>query len=665
MISLNPITPENDKLLQAVFSQMAEDIPETRACNLITKYIKHYRQAEDYLNDSSLIYKWHGAGRMMLEIVSRFLEDFYRAYQAIVGGHPGQWLTRLTAIDYPFLTPDEQVFVVSFLQSEGRYPVLFLACCYFQRTTYRQAQVFARANGILNGHTSFDLLAEEYGLTRERVRQVSNMSIVDADDAAMVWDKERWEALGFLHQAVLTETNIHWDELRVKERLDDIDLSGALAIFRQVVPLHIVALRADGRRANSRLSSRISWQTPDVLFAYDRRLECFSFENALAVVGHEACLQRINDSSMPLAAIVDPHFIAQHSDDDRKAVIGILREVLPQFNSVETSGDNIVFRANRTNYIEEIYQILQRKGQAMTIDAIYEEFRQRHPDDHHTDNSFIRSYMLRDNRFQAVGSKSTYQLREWERFAGALGDLAAHLLADSAEPVKSDMLSRQMMELRPATTLKSCNTSIYIAVSTGRLMFYIDNEAGEEAVYQEEPEMCRYYVGLFERQYPERFWPSPLTVEGLLRSMRRFLEQYGRWPFSTAKSGIEHSLYYSLRKYGKKRCVTDEELARYQQGMADINPNEYPSNERDLQFLNCCRELTAFCQQHHHLPVSGKLLTWYHSQCSQAGQFTDFRKYHFDRLRSAITASHRDLPTFSVKPAPQSAEQLSLDFSED
>lgn len=644
-IVLDPVKQENDELLREVFHQMVEDISNVRARNLILKHIKDYKEVGDYLNDNSLILQWRGAGKLSIERVCKFLDDFHREYKSIVSGRKADWKTRLIAIDYPFLTDKELAFVASFLQSEGRYPVLFLARCYFLRTKNRQAQVFARANGIVNGHTRFEAIAEEYGVTRERVRQLSVMSLTNAPDAGLVWDEKRWQALGFLGQPLLMEENVHWNELRQKERLGDLDFYSTLTIFRQMVPLNIVSLRVDGRRANARLSANVPWQKPGVLFGYDSRLGSFAFENALSVVGHEASLLRVMDGRISLSDLVDQHFTTRHSEEDRQVVASIVRDVLSMFDNVETEGDDIVFRANRTNYMEEIYQILQRRGQAMTIDEIHEEFRQLHPNDHHTESSFIRSYMLRDDRFEAVGSKSTYQLREWERFAGTLSDLAVHLLESCDEPVKTETLCRQMMEVRPTTTLKSCNTSIHIAVNACRLLFYNDVASADgEAAHQDDAEAGRHCVGLFDRQYPERFWPSPMTIEGIIRSMRRFLEEYDRWPFSSGKKGMEPMLYYVLRKFGNRRRVTDEELMHYQQCMADIDPNEYPSNERDLLFRDRCRELAAYCEQHHRLPTGGKLLAWYRSLRSQVGQFSSFRKHHYDRLQSAISASCMDAP---------------------
>lgn len=669
---IDPLTPENDKLLQNLFSQQVKNLTDVRLRNLINKYITDYRQVEIYLNDRSLRNKWHGAGETMMSRAFLFFEGFYQDCHNIINGPKEKTMVKMIAYDYPFLTKKERTFVAQFLHDEGRYPVVFIALRYLRTTTNRKLQVFATANGIVGKHRRFETIAQDFDLTRERVRQVSLMDITHVDDAAQTWNKERWSALDFLNLPLLTEDNTNWEVLRRKERLTNLDFYSALTIFRQLTPLNIVAMRYDGRKANSRLSVS-SWKKPNVLFAYDSRLTCCKLEDALIDVAHESNLHHITDCRKSMADFIGPYFTSEPSDTDRQRVMNILREVIPMYNGVEMIADEIVFRANHINYLEEIYQILQGKGQAMTVDDIYEEFRQRNPSDHHTKSGFIRSYMLRDKRFEAVGSKSTYQLREWQRFAGALGDLAVLLMADRDEPVKAEVLCRQMMERRPNTTLKSCNTSIYLAVNARRLQFYVDAEAlagntiaSENADAQADAEVSRYHVGLFDHPYSERFWPATLTVEGTILSMKRFLKENGRWPFCSS-DGIEKILYRALRKYTLKRCITEEEGLRYQQGMADINPLDYPYSERDQVFLNRCRELDNYCQRYHLLPTTGKLILWYRQQLSQIKLLSDFRRYHLQKLLSVIGATliHTPAkPSKPSKPTSTTTEQLQLDFTE-
>ena len=116
-----------------------------------------------------------------------------------------------------------------------------------------------------------------------------------------------------------------------------------------------------------------------------------------------------------------------------------------------------------------------------------------------------------------------------------------------------------------------------------------------------------------------------------------------------------------------KRCITEEEGLRYQQGMADINPLDYPYSERDQVFLNRCRELDNYCQRYHLLPTTGKLILWYRQQLSQIKLLSDFRRYHLQKLLSVIGATliHTPAkPSKPSKPTSTTTEQLQLDFTE-
>ena len=546
---------------------------------------------------------------------------------------------QMIGLDYPFLTKSEQDFVASFIQAEEHYPLFFLATRYFRTTKNRHTQVFAYANGIMDGHISFETIGRKFAMSRERVRQLSLISVVHADDAGKLWHKNRWRAQGLLDLQLLSAATLHWDEIQQKELVEDLDLYAALTIIRQMIPINIVTIRGDGRRANTRFSEEIPWQTPDVIFGYNISQGTFAYENVLGIVGHEAALQRITDSRMSLSELVTPFFKDKHSDSFRQTVINNVRAVLPLYKDVETDGDDIIFRANHTNYTEAIYQILLRKGEAMTLDEVFAEFRQLYPDDHHTDASFIRSYMLRDGRFEAVGSKSTYQLREWKRFAGALGDLAVHLLEKSEEPINVTTLCQQMMEQRPGTTLKSCNTSIYIAVCAGRLMYFTDvtllEKEVDEPISPSEMRKRRSFVGLFDHEYDARFWPSTITMEGAIRSIRRFIAENGRWPFASCKSKLEHSLYHVMRNYDKNQRLTEDERRLYEQGLADIHPYDFPHSEREQSFMLYCRQFKDYWWRHIHFP-KGKLMTWYQAQCAKTAEFTSFRKYHFEQLQAVI-----------------------------
>ena len=670
-LSLKPNNKADDILLQELFSQMVDNVSNTRTRNLIKKYIKNYRQGEVYLKNPSLIGKWHGAGSQTIDGTTALLKQFHSEYLSICIGENTNSKTLVVAADYPFLSPEEQQFVLDFHKAEGRYPVLFIAKRYFHTTSFRPSHLFALANGIMGGHKRMDTLAKEQHLTRERMRQLSIASVTSAPDAGRTWDSQRWKSQTFMKKPLLTADSIHWKTMSQKEHLDDLDFYAALTIINQMRPLCIVAMRNDGRRANNRLSPTTPWEMPQVLFACNACYEWFPFENALLPLAHDAALQRKSEERLSLTERTSSFFGTSYSDADRHAILDILRQVLPMFNHVSIQGDDIILRANRIDYAEACYQILRGEGAPMTIDQIYAEFKKLHPDDYHTSSSFLRSYLLNDPRIEPIGSKSTYQLPEWGHFAGSLGQLAEHILQSHDVPLRADELCQQMALQRPASTWKSCYTSIYLAITSRRLLYYIDcqDNTPETESKNGAPEDNHHYIGLFDRQYPPRFWPSTITVDGAIRGLHRFVSENQRWPFATSDDSIESMLYHVIRKFARQRCVTDEEVQRYREGMADIPTNNYPSTKNDLLFMQRCQQIADYYRQHHRLPTYNEqptLMAWYRAASTSTDTMNEFRRQQFASLADTI-ASLQPLPSAIPSSLPQGfkpGKQLSLDFDE-
>lgn len=563
----------------------------------------------------------------------------------------GETRPETIATDYPFLSAEEQDFVKSHISNYGYYPMFYIAVRYFRQSQDKKDEVIARINGILGFHQSLTQLAEEFYLTRERVRQLSTMSVANKSPYPEVWDTARWAAYPFFYRPLITTAAMNWQELYRREALDTLSPYAAMAIIRQMRPMNIVALKGDGTSANGRRTDGKQWQEPQVLFLVQQEYSIYNFTNALWEVGHENSLKLISDQHLSVAALVDAHLSEPTDDATRQTIREMMAEVLPMFEGVEVEGDDITLKANHMNYTEEIYQIMKQHGEAMTVEQIFDAFRQLHPEDHHTHSGFIRSYMWGDDRFEAIGRKSTYQLKEWGAFAGSLGELAIHLLEQCEEPMDVDELSRQMMALRSNTTLKSCGTSIYLAVTDGRLLYYINN-----------------LVGLADREYDKCYWPSPVTVEGAVRSMRRFLEEKQRWPFASRENALETSLYYTMRKYARKLHVTEEEYAKYQAAMADINPYLYPANDHEMIFIKRCREFADFCGKHHRLPRTTDnpaLYNWYKSAVAQEQHLVGCRKHYFQQLQQDIITSRQPINPLHTDAGFKAGEQLMLNFGEE
>ena len=628
------VDEETDKLIQHLYSDMVRKELDVRLRHIVNQNIPHYRDSEQFLNNPALIRTWNGTGRHSADAIARFIGRFHAHFRQMLSSDELDLRRQMVALDYPFLNAEECSFAAQYHLDHGHYPQIFIAHRYFLTTSNKKSRIYALANGIIASHPSLEAIARKFGMSRERIRQISLMPVTSDLNGKNVWLPEHWQSYDFMRQPLLTADTISWQTLQREEHLETLEPYALFFILRQVVPLSVVALKTDGARANSRRAENDRWKRPDLLFAYATEYNFFPFEKAIARVAHRANLQKITEQRTSLSQLADSYFKDKPTPEHHTTIIDMLSKILPMMQHVEVEGDDIVFTVNHTNYCEEIYQILRAEGKAMTVDHIYEEFRLRLPDDHHTNSNFIRSYLLHDKRFEAVGSKSTYQLREWNRFAGTIADLAVMLLGSENQPLTVEELRNKIMAERPNTTPDSCYTTVYLAVCDRRLDYYVDNESNKTATeHNTDGKWNRYYVGLAGKQYDSRYWLSPHMVQGAVASVRRFISENHRLPFLRGSNPLEKQLAGVLRRYRLRMNTTDKEQAYWDSHMADIDYASYPHNDRELTFAEHCRQMKQWLNkgnsvENGHCP--SKLHHWYKTALTRKERMSDFEKRMFE-----------------------------------
>ncbi len=623
------LEPWMERRVQLLYDKMFNEIPDSRARHILADYdYLDYKKTEVFYQFPQYLYRMRGAGENSVRVLKQFLDDFQKAYREIAadGGERAHKLYDI-GVEYPFLTDEEVEFVYDFLHAEGRYPVFFLARRFMQASTLRGVRAYARYNGIFGRFESLSDLAGELGVTLERVRQLSKIDIGKFD--TMTWDVGRWAALPGFDHTFITPTSIGWNHLAEAEHVGDMSFYAALSLIALLRPLVIVSLNRDGRHANSRRNAMSEWEEPFMLFAHDAAVTGVNFTEMLRFVTHEAALARIEDTHLSMSKLIDDCTQQPLDPALRAQVLRVVTELLSALSGVEIHGDDITVRANHINYIADIYNIIRQRGEAMTIGEIYDAFRQMHPDDHHTNSTFLRSYMLADERFEAVGRKSTYQLKEWKRFSGGLMELALNLVTANGGPMLTEELSRQMYELRPSSTFKSCMSTVYLAVQKGLLRYLITDEHSSVSSY----------VALAADELPEGFWPSPIDKAGAIAGLRRFLGKYQRWPFDQRKDGVEAQLYYAYYKYTRKMNLPQEEVQSFIDSITDKHPLDYPHTRHDLAYLNNCRKFKDYVSRHHAMPRYSdcpSLCVWYRNVTTKNRPADPFRKYHLQWLDTML-----------------------------
>ncbi len=615
-----------ERLLQLLYEHTLSELGDRRALNLAHRNAPAYTDFLSYAERPQAFTAWNGLGRHTLRRLNEALTTFGSLY-AQVGKSDGFKVRRwLVGFDYPFLDDFDASFVASYLMHEGTYPVFFIAERYFATTTNRNALVFGHIQGIAQQRATIAEMTRTMGLTEERVRQLGVRFVPDNHETSRVWDRERWMELPFMSGDIFTAQTMQWEELQRKQHLH-INLHCALQLINIVRPINTVSL-VDGRYGLARLSAgRVDDQIA-ICFAYTDRFAAYAFAAALADIYHLSHLQRIEDYRMDFNALFEKHIVAAKAKGTdistpewRQEAAALLRSQIEAVGYVHLEGDEIVCEVNRMNYFKEIYDILKERGEAMTVDDIYNTFKAKFPDDHHTDSGFIRSYMLQDKRFQAVGRTSTYQLVEWGRFAGSMVDMAVMILQQEDEPLSTDELCRRVVEMRPTTNEKSVTSTIYYAVNNGTLLYYY-------------PDL----VGLPDRQYADSFWLSPRTLQGTINSLHRFVAERKHFPYHNG-DGIERSLHNALRKYTVGSTSTEQEKKQFAKGIANINESRFPRTPRDQKFGQRCRAVTAFFRKYGHVPTTAEdpVLGKFYAQTIDAGTPAEpYRRREYERMYRVV-----------------------------
>ena len=623
------LDPWLDERVQKLFEKMLNEIPDTRTRNILSEIgLFGYRDTENLYRFPAHINRLPGAGTNSVRFIKQFLDDFRKAYYMMTSNN-GERAFKLydISVEYPFLNEDEVEFVYNFMNDEGRYPVFFLARRFIQASQQRGVRAYARYNGIIGRFESLSDIAKDLSVTFERVRQLSKIDVDKLN--SMAWDAGRWAALPGFDRNFMTAASLDWKRVSEAEHVEDMSFYAALSLISLMRPIVIVSLNRDGRRANSRRNAVAEWEEPFILFAHDAAITDVNFVDMIRTLAHDVSLTRTRDLHFSMSKLIGEWTKKPLPPELQAQVQDLMTEVLPVLPDVGVDGDDIFIRANHINYVDDIYDILQQRDEAMTIDEIYDVFRKMHPDDHHTNSTFLRSYMLADDRFEAVGRKSTYQLREWKRFSGGLMEMAVNIVTENGGPMLTEELCQRMYEQRPSTTVKSCMSTVYLAVQKGVLRYLITDE---------HPSVSSY-VGLVSEDLPDGFWLSPIDKAGAIESLRRFVSEYQRWPFDMHEDGVEAQLYYVLNKYTRKSDKPQAEVQRFIESITDKNPYELPHTRRDLAFLNNCRKLKDYVMRHHAMPrydETPALGIWYRNVTRQKNATEPFRQYHLQHLDSVL-----------------------------
>ena len=371
---------------------------------------------------------------------------------------------------YPFLDDNGVMFVDAFNEKYGHYPMFFIAKLFFESSDGQKTQMYRDYYGI-GGYQrkSFDELAAESHLSRERVRQLMTTSNVWVHYARYLFSDEVFSAYPFIFDDFFTKESSDYQHLIEIEKAD-LTFLAFCAISRLV---SAQAIKSYGN---------------DIYVVCSWHFGGFSFDGALTQIRRRASLKRCVDEKLPIYETFldnEKYWTSLGPDKtklDEKDLnhIGQMLAYIAKSQGICDADDkgNLILKANKLNYADLVYSILQAKGSPMHFDEIYKEISSRYPNGSRVTESIIRTAIKENDRIEGIGRSATYRLKTWGGYTGSISALLDMLVSKRNHPIEVKALAKEALIYRPDSNVKSIMTVISQKVKDGSLCMLTPNLVG-------------------------------------------------------------------------------------------------------------------------------------------------------------------------------------------
>ena len=401
-------------------------------------------------------------------------------------------------------------------------------------------------------------LAQEHGMTKERIRQIRtvfNCSYYDNDNQLkrkrevnknndklntryifellkIQADDNEWS----YYRSLLENHDVVWQEDNMIAKLLEHEQSTlSHKFFLQILSevcrdTHILL---GGFKMNEKHNL---WKNAVLIkreFSNVFNFEKFRYDFANLLYGNEIeFLLNVDDY------ISNSECWIEHNTNKLKPITSIARNILLyEFNlfSGNIDGKIKIPAMKKRNLFNAVYEILEKKGEPMQINDVFDEFKKIYPKHKHTlenNPERLRPYLLRHDEITIRNRNSTYLLKKWKHVkSGTIRDAIVEFLTIKDYPQTAKDITEYVLLYFPETNIENTRASL-LGDTLNRFSYFKG-----------------YLFGLVGKEYPpeykltEQMPGLSITFEQRLGDLEKFIVENNRFPFSSSKEKEEASLY--------------------------------------------------------------------------------------------------------------------------
>ena len=599
---LSPIAKD---YLENSYQAQLESSLSVRSKNFAAKFLPHFSDLIKYADEPLASYRSICPGQSMMKTLTeifQFNQKFRREFDRVSKLSDDEIQTEFLKRDYPFLMNRQRQFVFDFMKEHSHAPLFFLIYHYLRLSENRSNKIYCLLHGIFDGKKrTYYEIADAMNLSRERVRQIV-YGTIEVQESALA-NNDGWDCYNELFDLPFI-----YERTEGYVRLKEVEhLPADFEVFASLVKLKADFKAEDIEGHTILMNKKYS----------DLKLNnCFDALFSIIDAKYSA------DTYVPIDSV-----LFTVPEQLRPAMKELVKHITTEIYKVQiTEDEKLYLSQNYIDIAEELYDILDKKGEPMHVEDIFKEFKTRYPNHKFTDPLQIKSYLFKHKHIKAVGKTSCYALDSWEGvYFGSIRDLLVDLLSDSDVPLHIDNLYDGVTEHYPNTTKASVAATM------------------EDENFQRFVEFEGNYFGLTSKEYSAEFVPTSsvqrYSFDDRFQMFKDFIETYRRFPNYNGgdKEASLMRWYYNITT--EVLSMTDEQRTMFNNTLKRYDELGIPRYATESEFLLKCQDVKDYIRQHHTLPTNREapeLYAWLRRSRDNYDSYTDKRRQYMTDLLNYV-----------------------------
>ena len=537
-------------------------------------------------------------GKSAKEILSAFSTFHLYMYELV--SNPEIHKNLIVSFAFPFVSPDLLDDLYLFKEKNGYYPFFKLLSIYYRSTQNRNDLIWCKANGITQPSITWAELAEEYGLTRERIRQLIGRY------------KPNDEVLKVLHS--LDEINYPF------LNNDYVDVESC---FKEIKEKEFTS--CDYFTQDSFVSMLYFYKKLKSLECGDKTIlinkdiyNSFDFNLSIADITKTISSKITEEVVLPINIFITNYVLNSTFNSER--IKNILVYIFKTIMDIELDEDsNIVLRQNAIDVEDEFYNIIEERGAPVPFDELCNLLRERYTEMSYATGT-LRSFLFNSSRISSIGKTSIYTLNKWNISRLTIRELIREALEKSDKPLHLDAIVDYLYLKGRETTKNSVNSTIL----SDEKCAYVKFKGG--------------FVGLASRNYESSYIVENTsgirkTFEERIKDYLEFTDTNHHVPFS---SSDEYEA--SLQRWYKNVItgvldVTSEQLNILEMEMS--KRQQYVMTSSEYAFIQKCEDFKYYVSTEFALPdlrTNSSLYGWFSKARQNIKEFEGKKKEAWNKL---------------------------------